>query len=220
MRVLLVEDEPVIAEDVIAALKESGFIADHAKDGEDAWFMGDTEPYDAVVLDLGLPKLDGFSILKRWRAAGQTFPILILSARGSWMERVEGIEAGADDYLPKPFEMAELIARLRALIRRSAGVAQSVVTVGDLIVDTRRMSVLFGGQPIRVTPLEFRLIDYLVHNVNRAVSAGELSEHLHGLDGAADTNAIEAIVSRLRRKLGPDVISTRRGFGYVIESVS
>jgi two-component system OmpR family response regulator len=220
MRVLLVEDEPVIAEDVIAALKESGFIADHAKDGDDAWFLGDTEPYDAVVLDLGLPKLDGLSILKRWRAAGQTFPILILSARGSWMERVEGIEAGADDYLPKPFEMAELIARLRALIRRSAGVAQPVVTVGDLIVDTRRMSILFGGQPIRVTPLEFRLIDYLVHNVNRAVSAGELSEHLHGLDGAADTNAVEAIVSRLRRKLGPDVISTRRGFGYVIESVS
>ncbi len=220
MRVLLVEDEPVIAEDVIAALKESGFIVDHAKDGEDAWFMGDTEPYDAVVLDLGLPQLDGLSVLKRWRAAGQTFPILILSARGSWMERVDGIEAGADDYLPKPFEMAELIARLRALIRRSAGVAQPVVTVGDLIVDTRRMSILFGGQPVRVTPLEFRLIDYLVHNVNRAVSAGELSEHLHGLAGAADTNAIEAIVSRLRRKLGPDVISTRRGFGYVIESVS
>lgn len=220
MRVLLVEDEPVIAEDVTGALKESGFIVDHAKDGEDAWFMGDTEPYDAVVLDLGLPQLDGLSVLKRWRAAGQTFPILILSARGSWMERVDGIEAGADDYLPKPFEMAELIARLRALIRRSAGVAQPVVTVGDLIVDTRRMSILFAGQPIRVTPLEFRLVDYLVHNMNRAVSAGELSEHLHGLDGAADTNAIEAMVSRLRRKLGPDVISTRRGFGYVIESVS
>ena len=219
MRVLLVEDEPVIAEDVIAALKESGFIVDHAKDGEDGWFVGDTEPYDAVVLDLGLPQLDGLSVLKRWRAAGQTFPILILSARGSWMERVDGIEAGADDYLPKPFEMAELIARLRALIRRSAGVAQPVVTVGDLIVDTRRMSILLAGQPIRVTPLEFRLVDYLVHNMNRAVSAGELSEHLHGLDGAADTNAIEAIVSRLRRKLGPDVISTRRGFGYVIESV-
>lgn len=220
MRVLLVEDEPFIAEDVITALKESGFIVDHAKNGEDAWFMGDTEPYDAVVLDLGLPQLDGLSVLKRWRAAGQTFPILILSARASWMERVDGIEAGADDYLPKPFEMAELIARMRALIRRSAGVAQPVVTVGDLIVDTRRMSILLAGQPIRVTPLEFRLVDYLVHNMNRAVSTGELSEHLHGLDGAADTNAIEAIVSRLRRKLGPDVISTRRGFGYVIESVS
>lgn len=220
MRVLFVEDEPVIAEDVIGALKGSGFIVDHAKDGENAWFMGDTEPYDAAVLDLGLPLLDGLSVLKRWRAAGQTFPILILSARGSWMERVDGIESGADDYLPKPFEMAELIARLRALIRRSVGVAQPVVTVGDLIVDTRRMSILFAGQPIRVTPLEFRLVDYLVHNMNRAVSAGELSEHLHGLDGAADTNAIEAMVSRLRRKLGPDVISTRRGFGYVIESVS
>lgn len=220
MRILLVEDEAVIAEDVVSALTDAGFVIDHAREGEAAWFMGDTESYDAVLLDLGLPQLDGLSVLKRWRAAGQTFPILILSARGSWMERVDGIEAGADDYLPKPFEMAELIARLRALIRRSVGVAQPVVTVGDLIVDTRRMSILLAGQPVRVTPLEFRLVDYLVHNMNRAVSAGELSEHLHGLDGAADANAIEAMVSRLRRKLGPDVISTRRGFGYVIESAS
>jgi DNA-binding response OmpR family regulator len=180
--------------------------------------MGDTEPYDAVILDLGLPRLDGMTVLKRWRASGQMMPILILSARGSWMERVDGIEAGADDYLPKPFEMAELITRLRALIRRSAGVAQPVMQAGELVVDTRRMSILLAGQPVRVTPLEFRLVDYLVHNINRVVSAGELSEHLHGLDGAADTNAIEAMVSRLRRKLGPGVIETRRGFGYVISS--
>lgn len=218
MRVLLVEDEPVIADDVTAALRDAGFVVDHARDGESAWFMGDTEPYDAVILDLGLPRLDGLTVLKRWRASGQMMPILILSARGSWMERVDGIEAGADDYLPKPFEMAELITRLRALIRRSAGVAQPVMQAGELVVDTRRMSILFAGQPVRVTPLEFRLVDYLVHNMNRAVSAGELSEHLHGLDGAADTNAIEAMVSRLRRKLGPGVIETRRGFGYVISS--
>lgn len=220
MRVLLVEDEPVIADDVSAALKDAGFLVDHARDGETAWFMGDTEPYDAIILDLGLPRLDGLSVLKRWRSAGQTIPILILSARGSWMERVDGIEAGADDYLPKPFEMAELIVRLRALIRRSAGVAQPVVTAGDLVVDTRRMSIHFGGQPVRVTPLEFRLVDYLIHNQDRAVSSGELSEHLHGLDGAADANAIEAMVSRLRRKLGPGVIETRRGFGYMIASES
>jgi DNA-binding response OmpR family regulator len=220
MRVLLVEDEPLIAEDVSAALRDAGFVVDHARDGETAWFMGDTEPYDAIILDLGLPRLDGLSVLKRWRSAGQTIPILILSARGSWMERVDGIEAGADDYLPKPFEMAELIVRLRALIRRSAGVAQPVVTAGDLVVDTRRMSIHFGGQPVRVTPLEFRLVDYLIHNRDRAVSSGELSEHLHGLDGAADANAIEAMVSRLRRKLGPGVIETRRGFGYMIATES
>lgn len=216
MRVLLVEDEPVIAEDVCAALHDAGFVVDHAADGEEAWFMGDTEPYDAIILDLGLPRMDGMSILKRWRAGGQNVPVLILSARGSWMERVDGIEAGADDYLPKPFEMAELITRLRALIRRSAGVAQPVITAGDLMVDTRRMAILKAGQPVKVTPLEFRLVDYLMHNSGRAVSAGELSEHLHGLDGGADTNAIEAMISRLRRKLGPGVIETRRGFGYVI----
>jgi DNA-binding response OmpR family regulator len=220
MRVLLVEDEPLIADDVSAALKDAGFVVDHARDGETAWFMGDTEPYNAIILDLGLPRLDGLSVLKRWRSAGQTIPILILSARGSWMERVDGIEAGADDYLPKPFEMAELIVRLRALIRRSAGVAQPVVTAGDLVVDTRRMSIHFGGQPVRVTPLEFRLVDYLIHNQDRAVSSGELSEHLHGLDGGADANAIEAMVSRLRRKLGPGIIETRRGFGYMIASES
>jgi DNA-binding response OmpR family regulator len=216
MRVLLVEDEPVIADDVSAALRDAGFAVDHARDGEEAWFMGDTEPYAAIILDLGLPRLDGLSVLKRWRAGGQTTPILILSARGSWMERVDGIEAGADDYLPKPFEMAELITRLRALIRRAAGAAQPVFQSGDLVVDTRRMLILYAGQPVKVTPLEFRLVDYLMHHSGRAVSAGELSEHLHGLDGAADTNAIEAMVSRLRRKLGPGVIETRRGFGYVI----
>ncbi len=218
MRVLLVEDEPLISDDICAALGDAGFIVDLARDGEDAWFKGDTESYDAIILDLGLPRMDGLSVLKRWRAAGKVTPILILSARGSWMERVDGIEAGADDYLPKPFEMAELIVRLRALIRRAAGMAQPVLQAGDLMVDTRRMTIAYAGQPVRVTPLEFRLVDYLVHNMNRTVSAGELAEHLHGMEDTGDTNAIEAIVSRLRRKLGPGVISTRRGFGYVIEA--
>ncbi|OYW85078.1 MAG: DNA-binding response regulator [Hyphomonas sp. 34-62-18] len=218
MRVLLVEDEPLISDDICAALADAGFIVDLARDGEDAWFKGDTESYDAIILDLGLPRMDGLSVLKRWRAAGMVTPILILSARGSWMERVDGIEAGADDYLPKPFEMAELIVRLRALIRRAAGMAQPVLQAGDLMVDTRRMTIAYAGQPVRVTPLEFRLVDYLVHNMNRTVSAGELAEHLHGMEDTGDTNAIEAIVSRLRRKLGPGVISTRRGFGYVIEA--
>ena len=218
MRILLVEDEPLIAGDIAAALSEAGFIAEIARDGEDAWFRGDTESWDAIILDLGLPRMDGLSVLKRWRAGGLTVPILILSARGSWMERVDGIEAGADDYLPKPFEMAELIVRLRALIRRAAGMAQPVLTAGDLAVDTRRMTITLAGQPVRVTPLEFRLVDYLVHNINRTISAGELSEHLHGAEDTGDTNAIEAMVSRLRRKLGPGVISTRRGFGYVIEA--
>ncbi|MGE6696519.1 response regulator transcription factor [Hyphomonas sp. NPDC076900] len=218
MRVLLVEDEPLISDDISAALRDAGFIVDLARDGEDAWFKGDTESYDAIILDLGLPRMDGLSVLKRWRAAGMATPILILSARGSWMERVDGIEAGADDYLPKPFEMAELIVRLRALIRRAAGMAQPVLQAGDLMVDTRRMTIAYAGQPVRVTPLEFRLVDYLVHNMNRTVSAGELAEHLHGMEDTGDTNAIEAIVSRLRRKLGPGVINTRRGFGYVIEA--
>lgn len=218
MRILLVEDEPLISDDICTALSDGGFIVDLARDGEDAWFKGDTESYDAIILDLGLPRMDGLSVLKRWRAAGMTTPILILSARGSWMERVDGIEAGADDYLPKPFEMAELIVRLRALIRRAAGMAQPVLQAGDLMVDTRRMTIAYAGQPVRVTPLEFRLVDYLVHNMNRTVSAGELAEHLHGMEDTGDTNAIEAIVSRLRRKLGPGVINTRRGFGYVIEA--
>lgn len=218
MRVLLVEDEPLISDDISAALRDAGFIVDLARDGEDAWFKGDTESYDVIILDLGLPRMDGLSVLKRWRAAGMVTPILILSARGSWMERVDGIEAGADDYLPKPFEMAELIVRLRALIRRAAGMAQPVLQAGDLMVDTRRMTIAYAGQPVRVTPLEFRLVDYLVHNMNRTVSAGELAEHLHGMEDTGDTNAIEAIVSRLRRKLGPGVINTRRGFGYVIEA--
>ena len=216
MRVLLVEDDPDIAGDVTQALASAGFLVEHASDGETAWFAGDTEDFDAVVLDLGLPKLDGLSVLKRWRASGRTFPVLILSARGAWTEKVDGIEAGADDYLGKPFEFGELTARVRALVRRAGGHAAATLVVGRLTLDTRRMSVTVDGVQHRVSPLEYRMLDYLAHQRGRVVSAGELAEHLHGAEGAADANAIEALIARLRRKIGADVIETRRGFGYTL----
>lgn len=216
MRVLLVEDEADIAADVALALQSAGFLVERASDGETAWFLGDTEDFDAVILDLGLPKLDGLSVLKKWRTAGRTFPVLILSARGAWTEKVDGIEAGADDYLGKPFEVGELTARVRALVRRAGGYAAPVLTVGRLTLDTRRMSVAVDGAQQRVSPLEYRMLDYMAHQQGRVVSAGELAEHLHGADGAADANAIEALVARLRRKIGADVIQTRRGFGYTL----
>lgn len=213
MRVLLVEDDPDIAADVAQALTSAGFRVERAADGETAWFAGDTEDFDVVVLDLGLPKLDGLSVLKRWRASGRSFPVLILSARGAWTEKVDGIEAGADDYLAKPFELGELAARVRALVRRAGGHAAPVLSVGRLSLDTRRMSVAVDGVQHRVSPLEYRMLDYLAHQRGRVVSAGEIAEHLHGAD-AADANAIEALVARVRRKIGADVIETRRGFGY------
>ncbi|MEZ5532124.1 MAG: response regulator transcription factor [Steroidobacteraceae bacterium] len=217
MRALLVEDDPAVSADLAQALRAAAFVVDLAADGEEAWYRGDTEDYDLVVLDLGLPKLDGLSVLKRWRAAERSFPVLILSARGDWTEKVDGIEAGADDYLAKPFEMGELIARVRALVRRAAGQASPVLSFGRLKLDTRRMTATVDGQPLRLSPLEFRFIDYLAHQPGRAVSAGELAEHLYGAFEPADSNAIEALVVRLRRKLGPNIIETRRGFGYLLE---
>jgi two-component system OmpR family response regulator len=216
MRALLVEDDANIADDVAKALAAAGCLVEHAADGESAWFLGDTEDFAVVVLDLGLPRLDGLSVLKRWRAAGRTFPVLILSARGAWTEKVDGIEAGADDYLGKPFEIGELVARVRALVRRTGGHASAVVTIGRLTLDTARMSIAIDGAPQKLSPLEFRLIDYLAHQQGRTVSAGELADHLHGAEGSGDANAIEALVARLRRKIGRDLIETRRGFGYVL----
>ncbi len=216
MRALLVEDDNDIAEDVARALTSAGYLVEHAADGENAWFLGDTEDFAVVVLDLGLPVLDGISVLKRWRAAERTMPVLILSARGAWTEKVDGIEAGADDYLAKPFEIGELVARVRALTRRAGEHASAVLTIGKLALDTRRMAVLVEGVPQKVSPLEYRLLDYLAHQQGRTVSAGELADHLHGADGAVDANAIEALVARIRRKIGRDVIETRRGFGYVL----
>ena len=216
MRALVVEDDAVVANDLAQALRASGFLVDIATDGRDAWYRGDVEEYDVAVLDLGLPALDGLSVLKRWRSAQRALPVLILSARGDWTERVEGIEAGADDYLVKPFEMGELIARVRALVRRAAGHTTSLIEIGRLVLDTRRMSVTVDGRPLRLSPLEFRFLDYRAHQTGRAVPAGELAEHLYGVADSADSNAVEALVVRLRRKLGDGVIETRRGFGYLI----
>jgi DNA-binding response OmpR family regulator len=217
MRCLVVEDDPDIQTDLARALEAAGFVVDRAGDGDDAWYRGDVEDYDAAVLDLGLPRLDGLSVLRRWRAAGRAFPVIVVSARGDWTEKVEGIEAGADDYMAKPFEMGELVARVRALVRRGAGRVSSVVAIGGLRLDTMRMSAVFNGAPARRSPLEFRLLDYRSHQSGRAVSAGELAEHLYGAAEDGDTNAIEAIVARLRRKFGAGIIVTRRGFGYLLE---
>jgi DNA-binding response OmpR family regulator len=216
MRVLLIEDEDGIAKRVERALRSAGYIVEWSCDGEDGWFRGDTEDFDIVILDLGLPQMDGLQVLKKWRQSGRLMPVLVLTARGSWMERVEGIDAGADDYLPKPFQMEELLARVRALVRRSTGAAHSVLRAGAVTLDARRMTVAVDGANIDVTQLEFRLLSYLMHHRERVVSQMELTEHVYGEDIERESNAIEVLVARVRRKLGVDLIRTRRGFGYTI----
>jgi two-component system OmpR family response regulator len=216
MRLLVVEDDLRISDSIAAALDAAGYTCDVAVDGEEAWFRGDTEAYDLVVLDLGLPKIDGLAVLKRWRASGRHMPVLVLTARGTWPERVEGIDAGADDYLPKPFRIEELLARVRALIRRSVGQSNALIEAGDLSLDTRQMRIFAAGQAVQASPLEYRLIAYLMHHKGRVVPPHELIEHLYGDDDARNANALEALVMRLRKKLGAEAIETRRGFGYVI----
>jgi len=218
MRILLVEDDPRISRDVTDTLSAAGYIVDHESDGEDAWFRGDTEEYGAVVLDLGLPGMDGLAILKKWRESGRRFPILVLTARGTWSERVEGIDAGADDYLPKPFEMDELLARLRAVIRRSAGHATPSLSVRNVTLDPKQMRVTVNGVPKSLSPQEYRLLSYLMLHAGRVVPQQELAEHLHGSYDERESNAVEVLIGRLRRKLGVDLIETRRGFGYIIQA--
>lgn len=220
MRCLVVEDEPDIRADLVRALEAAGFTVDGVADGQTAWYQGDVEDYDAVILDLGLPRLDGLSVLRRWRSAERSFPVIVVSARGDWTEKVEGIEAGADDYLAKPFQMGELVARVRGLVRRGAGKLTPTVEVGRLRLDTVRMSATWDGAPARLSPLEFRLLDYLAHQPGRAVPAGELAEHLYGVADSGDANAIEAIIARLRRKFGNEIVKTRRGFGYLLEDAA
>jgi DNA-binding response OmpR family regulator len=215
MRILLAEDDDRIARDVGAALGAAGYVVEREADGEEVWYRGDTGEYAAVVLDLGLPTMDGLSILKRWRTAGRTFPVLVLTARGTWNERVEGIDAGADDYLPKPFRIEELLARVRALLRRAAGQASAVLRVGPVALDTRQMQVTVKDIAVNLSPQEFRLLSYLMHHAGRVVSQLELTEHLYSQDVERESNAIEVLVGRVRRKLGVDVIATRRGFGYM-----
>jgi two-component system, OmpR family, response regulator len=216
MRVLLVEDDRRISADVARTLEANGYVVETVSDGEEAWFRGDTEDYGAVILDLGLPKMDGLSVLKRWRANGRRVPVLILTARGSWAERVDGIDAGADDYLPKPFRMEELLSRLRAIVRRSSGQASSLVSVGDVTLDERQMKVSVRGVPIALSPLEYRVVAYLLMRRGRVVSQQELDENVYGHGEDHASNALEVLIGRVRRKLGVDLIETRRGFGYVV----
>ena len=215
-RVLVVEDEPRIAADLKHALADAGYLVETAADGEDAWFRGDTEDYAAIVLDLGLPGMNGLSVLRRWREAGRTMPVLILTARGSWAERVEGIDQGADDYLPKPFHMEELLSRLRALIRRSAGHAAPTVAASDVVLDERRMKVTLRGAPVALSPLEYRLVGFLLRHRGRVVSPFELSEHVYAQELERDSNALEVLIGRVRKRLGADFVQTRRGFGYIV----
>jgi two-component system, OmpR family, response regulator len=216
MRILIAEDEPIVANNIANILRSAGYVPDIASDGEEAWYKGSTESYSAIILDLGLPKMDGISVLHKWRAEGITTPVVVLSARGSWSERVEGIDSGADDYLPKPFQMQELLARLRAVLRRVGGQAQSVIDSGKLQIDLRSRMITVDGVLANLTPLEFRLVHFLVLQKGRVVAHSELSDCLYDHDHDRDANAIEAIVSRLRRKLGSGIIQNRRGFGYFI----
>ncbi len=220
MRVLLIEDDVRIGKNLANALGLAGFGVDHQIDGEEGWFKGDSENFDAIILDLGLPTLDGLTMLKRWRKAGRIAPVLVLTARGNWEERVEGIDAGADDYLVKPFRIEEVVARTRALIRRASGHASPFIQIADIILDTRQMRVSLAGVPLALTPQEYRLVSYLMHHRGRVVDQQELTEHLYAQDRERASNSIEVLVGRVRRKLGPGRIETRRGFGYLMDDNS
>ena len=215
LRVLVIEDEARIAADIARALGAAGFVVEVAHEGEDGWYRGDSEEFQAVVLDLGLPKLDGLSVLRRWRAADRGMPVILLTARDGWREKVEGINSGADDYLTKPFHMEELIARVRALTRRAGGHATPVIKAGSVEIDTRTREVSVAGRPVAVSALEYRLLLHLMTHLDRVVPQGELSVAIHGQERENDSNALEALVARLRRKLGVPLIQTRRGHGYV-----
>ncbi|HRK39305.1 MAG TPA: response regulator transcription factor [Burkholderiaceae bacterium] len=214
MRVLLVEDEPTLNRQLDMALQQAGYSVDVSVNGQDAWALGDTEPFDAVVLDLGLPQMDGLTVLRRWRSSGRHMPVLILTARDNWHDKVTGIDAGADDYLTKPFHTAELLARLRGLIRRSSGLSSPVLSCGPVQLDTRSGLVTLDGQSINLTSHEFKVLAYLMHHPGAVVSRTELTEHIYAQDSDRDSNTIEVFVGRLRKKLGASHIETVRGLGY------
>ena len=214
MRVLLVEDDPKLREQLARALRAADYAVDEADNGRDALYLGQEEPFDVVVLDLGLPVLDGLSVLRRWREAGRAMPVLILTARASWHEKVEGIDAGADDYLTKPFHTEELLARLRALIRRAQGMASPLLEYGGVTLDTRSGQVTVDGQPVTLTGHEYRVLEYFMHRPGALVSRTELTEHIYAQDFDRDSNTIEVFVGRLRKKLPAGLIQTVRGMGY------
>jgi len=214
MRILIVEDEPTIATQLAEALGQAGYAVDRAGNGIDALVLGSNEPVDAVILDLGLPQIDGLTVLKKWRAAGRTMPVLILTARDNWHEKVAGIDAGADDYLAKPFHMEELLARLRALIRRAGGHASAELACGELRLDTRAGRVSVGGLPLTLTSHEYRVLDYLMHHPGQLVSRSDLIEHIYAQDFDRDSNTVEVFIARLRKKLPDGAIETVRGLGY------
>jgi two-component system OmpR family response regulator len=215
VRLLVVEDDKDLNRQIVTALENAGYAIDKAFDGEEGLYLGETEPYDAVILDLGLPKMDGVTVLQAWRRAGKTMPVLILTARDRWSDKVGGFDAGADDYVVKPFHVEELLARVRALLRRAAGHATSELVCGPVRLDTRASRVVVDGNPVKLTSHEYRLLSYLMHHQGRVVSRTELVEHLYDQDFDRDSNTIEVFVGRLRKKLGVDVIETVRGLGYI-----
>jgi two-component system OmpR family response regulator len=217
MRILLVEDDQDLQRLLKRALSDAGYVVDTASDGEEGHFLGETEPYDAVILDLGLPKIDGVRVLEKWRKADNKMPVLILTARDRWSDKVAGFDAGADDYLAKPFHTEELLARVRALLRRAAGLATSEIEIGPLKLDTKASRVVVDGNPVKLTSLEYRLLAYLAHHRGKVVSRTELVEHLYDQDFDRDSNTIEVFIGRLRKKLGVNLIQTVRGLGYLLE---
>ena len=216
MRILVVEDDINLNRQIKDALTEGGYAVDVAFDGEEGHFLGDTEPYDAVVLDIGLPQMDGLSVLEAWRRAGKTMPVLLLTARDRWSDKVQGIDAGADDYVAKPFHMEEVLARIRALVRRAAGLASNEIVCGQVRLDVRSGKVTVDGQSVKLTSHELRLLTYLMHHKGKVISRTELTEHLYDQDFDRDSNTIEVFVGRLRKKLPEDCIQTVRGLGYQI----
>lgn len=214
MRVLVVEDDADLNRQLSDALKEAGYAVDSAGDGEEGHFLGDTEPYDAIVLDIGLPLLDGISVLERWRRDGRAMPVLILTARDRWSDKVQGIDAGADDYVAKPFHIEEVLARVRALVRRAAGHASNQIECGSVLLDSRSGRVSVDGNPVKLTSHEYRVLEYLMHHRERVVSRSELIEHLYDQDFDRDSNTIEVFIGRLRKKLAVELIETVRGLGY------
>ena len=218
MRVLVVEDNQEVARQIVEALEQELFVVDMAHDGEEGWFLGDTESYDTVILDLGLPKLDGLSLLQKWRDNGNHVPVLILTSRDTWREKVSGLRVGADDYVAKPFQLEEVVARVEALIRRSAGQASPLLRCGCLELEPVTARVTMDGAPVNLTALEYRTLQYLMQKANCVVSRSELSEHIYGQDLERDSNVIEVLINHLRRKLDPALIETRRGLGYQLKA--